>query len=33
MGSGTANPHDEHVKGLRTFVDYIAKSDDVMMSV
>jgi hypothetical protein len=22
MGSGTANPHDEHVKGVRTFAEY-----------
>jgi hypothetical protein len=29
MGSGTANPHDENVKGVRTFAEYIASSHDV----
>jgi hypothetical protein len=29
MGSGTANPHDEHVKGVRAFAEYIATSHDV----
>jgi hypothetical protein len=29
MGSGTANPHDEHINGVRTFAEYIATSHDV----
>jgi hypothetical protein len=32
IGSGTANPHDEHVKGVRTFAEYIATSYDVGFS-
>jgi hypothetical protein len=33
MGSGTANPHDEHVKGGRTFAEYIAISYDVRLTL
>jgi hypothetical protein len=33
MGSGTANPHDEHVKGVRTFAEYIATSHDVGLTL
>jgi hypothetical protein len=29
LGSGTAYPHDEHVKGVLTFAEYIATSHDV----
>jgi hypothetical protein len=33
MGSGVANPHDEHVKGVRTFAEYIATSHDVGLTL
>jgi hypothetical protein len=33
MSSGTANPHDEHVKGVRTFAEYIATSHDVGLTL
>jgi hypothetical protein len=33
MRSGTANPHDEHVKGVRTFAEYIATSHDVGLTL
>jgi hypothetical protein len=33
MSSGTANPHDEHVKGVRTFAEYIATSYDVGLTL
>jgi hypothetical protein len=33
MGSGTANPHDEHVKSVRTFAEYIATSHDVGLTL
>jgi hypothetical protein len=33
MGSGTANLHDEHVKGVRTFAEYIAISHDVGLTL
>jgi hypothetical protein len=32
-GSGTANPHDEHVKGVSTFAEYIATSHDVGLTL
>jgi hypothetical protein len=33
VGSGTANPHDEHVKGVRTLAEYIATSHDVGLTL
>jgi hypothetical protein len=33
ISSGTANPHDEHVKGVRTFAEYIAASNDVGLTL
>jgi hypothetical protein len=33
MGSGTANHHDEHGKGVRTFAEYIATSHDVGLTL
>jgi hypothetical protein len=33
MGSGTANPHDEYVKGVRSFEESIAKSHDVGLTL
>jgi hypothetical protein len=33
MGSGAANPHNEHVKSVRTFADYIATSHDVGLTL
>jgi hypothetical protein len=33
MGSGTANPHDKHVKGVHTFAEYIATSHDVGLTL
>jgi hypothetical protein len=33
MGSGTANPHDEHVKDVRTFAEYIAISHDIGLTL
>jgi hypothetical protein len=33
MDSDTANPHDEHVKGVRTFAEYIATSHDVGLTL
>jgi hypothetical protein len=33
MGSSTANPHDEYVKGVRTFAEYIATSHDVGLTL
>jgi hypothetical protein len=33
MASGTANPHDKHVKSLCTFADYIATSHDAGMTL
>jgi hypothetical protein len=33
MGGGTANTHDEHVKGVRTFAEYITTSHDVGLTL
>jgi hypothetical protein len=33
MGNCTANPHDEHVKGVRTFAEYIATSHDIGLTL